>query len=93
MPAFLPADRRDLGAHETPVNEIQVQHFDAVIVAGALEIAVQEMGREIPTSLCHEIHDQEGDVAKYIDSPQIGTELDTVEEGDAGRQAHEVTEM
>ena len=41
--AFAAPDRGHFGTHQATIDEVQVEHAHAGIVAGALEVAIQQM--------------------------------------------------
>ncbi|OIQ95903.1 hypothetical protein GALL_220360 [mine drainage metagenome] len=73
------ADGGDLGPHHGAIDQVSVEHSEAGIVAGRLQVGVQEAVGEFVAAAQLQIHDQEGDLAHHVHPAQPGIELDAVE--------------
>ena len=86
-------DCGDGGPHERAVDEVVAQHGQAGIIAGALEIAVQQAPREVGSAAVREVHYDEGDLAHHVDPAQARIELDAVEDEHAPAMERHVPEV
>ncbi len=91
--ARLRLQRRHLRPHHRSIDEIEAEQRTAAIVAGLLEIAVEERIREIAAIANFAVHHQERRVADHVDPAQRLAELDAVERMNAVVEPHEVRQV
>ncbi len=92
-PTCAARSRRDLGANERTVREIERQHREPRIVARPLEIRVQKAVREIGTTAILQIHHGEGDFAHHVDPAHLLVEFDAIEDDELAVDARDVAQM
>src|ERR1700757_2562522 len=70
---------RNLGAHQSAVSLVEIQHPHAIEVAALIEIASQKGLRVASMRPRLEIHAEEGNFVGHIDPPERWLELRAVE--------------
>ena len=73
------ADSVDHGAHCGTVVDIVTQHGYATIIAGGLQIGIQETVGQIRPLGVQQVHHSKGDFAHHIDPAQCRIEFDAIE--------------
>jgi len=91
--AFPAANRRDFGANQAAINEIEREYLHAAVIACQLQVAIEESICKIRALSGDKIHHEKRDVAHYVDVTKIVTEFDAVKRRNAGRQAHQIGQV
>ena len=83
----------DLRPDHRAVHEIEAEAREPGVVAGLLEVGVEEPAGVRGETVVGEIHDAERDLAHDVDPAQVRVELDAVERHDAPIQQEEVAQV
>src|SRR5690606_29664719 len=86
-------DRSHLRAYERPVEHVEGEAGRPRIVAGDLEIAIQEHVREVGPGMSAEIHHEECDLVDDIHRAHRSIELERVERAEPPVVKHDILEM
>lgn len=73
------ADQRDQGAHQRAIHRIEPQGRQASVIAGRLQVAIEQPCSELWQTVIEEIHPCKCDVAHHVDEAQLGIEFDAIE--------------
>ncbi|MNE48964.1 hypothetical protein D3C80_1434560 [compost metagenome] len=74
------AEQADLGADHGAVGLVERQQGQPLVVAGQLQVGIDEAPRQRLEAAILEIHGEEGGVADYVDQAERFVELDAVEQ-------------
>src|SRR6185369_8389357 len=87
------ADGADLGPDQGPIDLVEVEQRQATVIAGGLQVAIEQAPPVVRPAALLEVHDQEGDFAEDIDPAQLGGKLDAVEDMQFPIDPGDVAEM
>ena len=73
------AQARHLGAHQGAIDEVEAEHKQTGVVAGLLQIGVEEAKSEPRQLVIEQVHHQKRDLVHDVDPAKVGIELDAVE--------------
>ena len=72
-----------LGAHHGTVSAVIAEQACAFVVARFVQITIKERVSQIRSPSHMAVHKQESHITDWVDPPQVGVELQTVEGGNA----------
>src|SRR5690349_14769073 len=83
----------DLRPNQGPVHQVEAQDLDATMVAGDLQVAVEEAPTEPGMAAVVEVHYQKSDLAHHIDPAEFLVELDAIERHGLAVDHRDIAEM
>src|SRR5690606_7765787 len=91
--SLLQRDELDFRTYERAVDDVAGQECDARIVAGALQVAIEQRRREVAALLGDEIHRKERNIVDHVAEAQLRVELDAVERHERTSPANDIPAM
>ena len=90
---LLRAQSGDLGAHHRPIDEVEAQHAQAIVVSGDLEVSVEEAMRKIRPAAVAKVHHRERNLAHDVDPAHLFVEFDAIEDRELAVAVRDVAKV